>query len=187
MSTAGTIRGCRPSAACGVAATRRSRSGTSAISIGVAKKENVIDVALLEHCVREDLNRRAPRAMAVLKPLKVVLENYPDGLVEEMDVVNNPEDPSAGTRKVPFSRVLYIEHDDFREDPPKKFFRLAPGREVRLRNAYLITCREVVKDQATGEIVELRCTYDPGDARRRCARRPQGEGHAALGVGRARG
>jgi glutaminyl-tRNA synthetase len=136
--------------------------------IGVAKKENVIDVALLEHCVREDLNRRAPRVMAVLKPLKIVLENYPDGLVEEMDVVNNPEAPSAGTRKVPFSRVLYIEHDDFREDPPKKFFRLAPGREVRLRNAYLITCREVVKDPATGAIVELRCTYDPatrgGDA-----------------------
>jgi glutaminyl-tRNA synthetase len=136
--------------------------------IGVAKKENVIDVALLEHCVREDLNRRAPRAMAVLKPLKIVLENYPDGLVEEMDVVNNPEAPSVGTRKVPFSRVVYIEHDDFREDPPKKFFRLAPGREVRLRNAYLITCREVVKDPATGAIVELRCTYDPatrgGDA-----------------------
>jgi glutaminyl-tRNA synthetase len=136
--------------------------------IGVAKKENVIDVALLEHCVREDLNRRAPRAMAVLKPLKIVLENYPDDLVEEMDVVNNPEDPSAGTRKVPFSKVLYIEHDDFREDPPKKFFRLAPGREVRLRNAYLITCREVVKDPSTGEILELRCTYDPatrgGDA-----------------------
>ncbi len=136
--------------------------------IGVAKKENVIDVALLEHCVREDLNRRAPRAMAVLKPLKVVLENYPADLVDKMDVVNNPEDPSAGTRKVPFSRVLHIEHDDFREDPPKKFFRLAPGREVRLRNAYLITCQEVVKDPATGEIVELRCTYDPatrgGDA-----------------------
>jgi glutaminyl-tRNA synthetase len=136
--------------------------------IGVAKKENVIDVALLEHCVREDLNRRAPRAMAVLAPLRVVLENYPEDRAEEMDVVNNPEDPSAGTRKVPFSRVLYIEHDDFREDPPKKFFRLAPGREVRLRNAYLITCREVVKDPATGEIVELRCTYDPatrgGDA-----------------------
>jgi glutaminyl-tRNA synthetase len=136
--------------------------------IGVAKKENAVDVALLEHCVREDLNRRAPRAMAVLKPLKVVLENYADQLVEEMDVVNNPEDPAAGTRKVPFSRLLYIEHDDFREDPPKKFFRLAPGREVRLRNAYLITCREVVKDPSTGEIVELRCTYDPatrgGDA-----------------------
>jgi len=136
--------------------------------IGVAKKENVIDVALLEHCVREDLNRRAPRAMAVLNPLKVVLENYPEGLVEEMDVVNNPEDAAAGTRKVPFSRVLYIEQDDFREDPPKKFFRLAPGREVRLRNAYLITCREVVKDPTSGEIVELRCTFDPatrgGDA-----------------------
>jgi glutaminyl-tRNA synthetase len=135
--------------------------------IGVAKKENVIDVALLEYCVREDLNKRAPRAMAVLDPLRVVLENYPEGQVEEMDVVNNPEDPSAGTRKVPFSRVLYIEQDDFREDPPKKFFRLGPGREVRLRNAYLITCRDVIKD-ATGRIVELRCTYDPatrgGDA-----------------------
>ncbi len=136
--------------------------------IGVAKKENVIDVALLEHCVREDLNLRAPRAMAVLNPLKVVLENYPEGQVEDMDVINNPEDPSAGTRKVPFSRVLHIEQDDFREDPPKKFFRLAPGREVRLRNAYLITCREAVKDPSTGAIVELRCTYDPatrgGDA-----------------------
>ncbi len=135
--------------------------------IGVAKKENVIDVALLEYCVREDLNKRAPRAMAVLDPLRVVIENYPEGQAEEMDVVNNPEDPSAGTRKVPFSRVVYIEQDDFREDPPKKFFRLAPGREVRLRNAYLITCREVVKDES-GQIVELRCTYDPatrgGDA-----------------------
>jgi len=135
--------------------------------IGVAKKENLIDVALLEYCVREDLNRRAPRAMAVLDPLRVVIENYPEGQVEEMDVVNNPEDPSAGTREVPFSRVVYIEQDDFREDPPKKFFRLAPGREVRLRNAYLITCREVVKDES-GQIVELRCTYDPatrgGDA-----------------------
>jgi glutaminyl-tRNA synthetase len=136
--------------------------------IGVAKKENAIDVALLEHCVREDLNKRAPRAMAVLRPLRVVLENYPADQVEEMDVVNNPENESAGTRKVPFSRVLYIERDDFREDPPKKFFRLAPGREVRLRNAYLVTCREAVKDSATGEILELRCTYDPatrgGDA-----------------------
>ena len=135
--------------------------------IGVAKKENVIDVALLEYCVREDLNKRAPRAMGVLDPLRVVIENYPEGQTEEMDVVNNPEDPAAGTRKVPFSRVVYIEQDDFREDPPKKFFRLAPGREVRLRNAYLITCREVVKD-ASGQIVELRCTYDPatrgGDA-----------------------
>jgi glutaminyl-tRNA synthetase len=135
--------------------------------IGVAKKENVVDVALLEHCVREDLNRRAPRAMAVLSPLRVVLENYPEEHVEQMDVVNNPEDGAAGTRKVPFSRVLYIERDDFREDPPRKFFRLAPGREVRLRNAYLVTCTAVVRDDA-GEISELRCTYDPatrgGDA-----------------------
>jgi glutaminyl-tRNA synthetase len=135
--------------------------------IGVAKKENVIDVGLLEHCVREDLNRRAPRAMAVLRPLRVVLTNYPEGQSEEMDVVNNPEDPSAGTRKVPFSRVLYIERDDFMEEPPKKFFRLAPGREVRLRNAYFITCTEVIKD-AAGAISEVRCTYDPatrgGDA-----------------------
>ena len=135
--------------------------------IGVAKKENVIDVGLLEHCIREDLNRRAPRAMAVLRPLRVVLTNYPDDQVEQMDVVNNPEDAGAGTRKVSFSKVVYIERDDFMEDPPKKFFRLAPGREVRLRNAYLITCSDVVKN-AAGEIVELRCTYDPatrgGDA-----------------------
>ena len=135
--------------------------------IGVAKRENVVDVGLLEFFVREDLNKRAPRGMAVLRPLKVVLENYPEGQSEEMDVVNNPEDPAAGTRKVPFSREVYIEQDDFREDPPKKFFRLAPGREVRLRNAYLITCQSVVKN-AAGEVVELRCTYDPatrgGDA-----------------------
>jgi glutaminyl-tRNA synthetase len=135
--------------------------------IGVAKKENVIDVGLLEHCVREDLNRRAPRAMTVLRPLRVVVTNYPEGLTEEMDLVNNPEDPSAGTRKVPFSGVLYIERDDFMEDPPKKFFRLAPGREVRLRNAYLVTCTGVTKD-AHGTITELHCTYDPatrgGDA-----------------------
>ncbi|MBL8135500.1 MAG: glutamine--tRNA ligase/YqeY domain fusion protein [Acidobacteria bacterium] len=135
--------------------------------VGVAKKENVIDIGLLEHCVREDLNKRAPRAMAVLKPLKVVLTNYPEGQVETLAVVNNPEDPSAGTRDVEFSRELYIERDDFMEDPPKKFFRLAPGREVRLRNAYLVTCQEPVKN-AAGEIVELRCTYDPatrgGDA-----------------------
>jgi glutaminyl-tRNA synthetase len=129
--------------------------------IGVAKRENVVDVAALEHAVREDLNRRAPRVMAVLNPIRVVLENYPEGRVELMDVINNPEDPSAGTRKVPFSRVLYIDRDDFRENPPNKFFRLAPGREVRLRCAYFIACREVVKDPATGEIVELRCTYDP--------------------------
>jgi glutaminyl-tRNA synthetase len=136
-------------------------------AVGVAKRENIVDVGLLEFYVREDLNLTAPRAMAVLRPLKVVIENYPDGQVEEMDVVNNPEDPAAGTRKVLFSNVLYIERDDFMEDPPKKFFRLAPGREVRLRNAYFVTCRNVVKD-ASGQIVELRCTYDPatrgGDA-----------------------
>src|SRR5262245_31213089 len=128
--------------------------------IGIAKKENVIDVAQLEFCIREDLNRNARRVMAVLRPLKVVITNYPEGQVEEVDVINNPEDPSAGTRKVPFSRVLYVEQDDFREVPPKKFFRLAPGREVRLRCAYFITCTEVVKN-AAGDIVELRCTYDP--------------------------
>jgi len=128
--------------------------------IGVAKKENVIDMAQLEHSVREDLNVRAPRVMAVLRPLKVVLTNYPEGQVEQLDVINNPEDAAAGTRKVPFSRVLYIERDDFMEDPPKKFFRLSPGTEVRLRCAYFIKCEEVVKD-ARGEIVGLRCTYDP--------------------------
>jgi glutaminyl-tRNA synthetase len=135
--------------------------------IGVAKKENVIDVAQLEHSVREDLNVRAPRVMTVLRPLKVVLTNYPEGQVEEVDVINNPEDPSAGTRKLPFSRELYIERDDFMENPPKKFFRLSPGREVRLRCAYFITCTDIVKDDH-GDIVELRCTYDPatrgGDA-----------------------
>ena len=136
--------------------------------IGVAKRENMVDVALLEHAVREDLNRRAPRVMGVLDPLRVVIENYPEGESEQFEVANNPEDDAAGTRQVPFSRVLYIERDDFREDPPKKFFRLAPGREVRLRGAYFITCKDVVKDPATGAIVELRCTYDPatrgGDA-----------------------
>jgi glutaminyl-tRNA synthetase len=135
--------------------------------IGVAKRENVVDVAILEHAVREDLNAHANRVMGVLRPLRVVIENYPDGQTEDVDVVNNPEDESAGTRKVPFSRVLYIEQDDFREDPPKKFFRLAPGREVRLRCAYFITCTGVIKNDA-GAIVELRATYDPatrgGDA-----------------------
>jgi glutaminyl-tRNA synthetase len=128
--------------------------------IGVAKKENVIDMAQLEHSVREDLNLRAPRVMTVLRPLKVVITNYPEGTTEDVDVINNPEDASAGTRKVPFSRELYIERDDFMENPPKKFFRLSPGKEVRLRCAYFITCTEVVKD-ASGEITELRCTYDP--------------------------
>ncbi len=136
--------------------------------IGVAKKESMVDIALLEHCLREDLNKRAPRVMAVLRPLKVVLTNYPENQVEEIEAFNNPEDPGMGTRMVPFSRVLYIEQDDFREDPPKKFYRLAPGREVRLRYAYFIKCVDVVKDQETGEILELHCTYDPetkgGDA-----------------------
>ena len=128
--------------------------------IGVTNVDSVIDVGRLENAIRDDLNRRAPRRMAVLRPLKVVLENYPEGQVEELPAVNNPEDPSAGSRPVPFSRVLYIEREDFMEDPPKKFFRLAPGREVRLRYAYFITCKEVVKDPATGEVTELRCTYD---------------------------
>ncbi len=135
--------------------------------IGVSKANSVVDIQLLEHCLRQDLNRRAARRMAVLNPLRVVIENYPDDLVEQMQAVNNPEDASAGTRLVPFSKVLYIERDDFMEDPPKKFYRLAPGREVRLRYAYFITCTGVVKDER-GEIVELRCAYDPatrgGDA-----------------------
>ncbi len=129
--------------------------------IGVAKVESTVDIALLEHCLREDLNMRAPRVMGVLEPLRVVIDNYPEDEVEYMDAVNNPEDPSAGTRKVPFSRVLYIEREDFMEEPPKKFYRLAPGREVRLRYAYFITCVDVVKDEQTGEVVELHCTYDP--------------------------
>jgi glutaminyl-tRNA synthetase len=136
--------------------------------IGVAKRDSMISVALLEHCVREDLNKKAFRMMAVLRPLKVVIDNYPDDLVEELDAINNPEDPSMGTRKIPFSKVFYIEQEDFQEDPPKKFYRLAPGREVRLRYAYFIKCTEVVKDKDTGEIKELHCTYDPatrgGDA-----------------------
>ncbi len=128
--------------------------------IGLARRNSVVDVAMLEYSIREDLNKRSPRVMAVLNPLKVVIENYPENLVEEMDAINNPEDESMGTRKVPFARVLYIEREDFREDPPKKFFRLAPGREVRLRYAYYITCGEVVKDE-NDEVVELHCTYDP--------------------------
>jgi glutaminyl-tRNA synthetase len=136
--------------------------------IGVAKRENTVDVALLEHAVREDLNLRANRVMGVLRPLRVVIDNYPEGTSEEVEVVNNPENAATGTRPVAFSRVLYIEREDFREDPPKKFFRLAPGREVRLRCAYFITCTGVVKDPGTGEVIELRCTHDPatrgGDA-----------------------
>ncbi|MBU1317763.1 MAG: glutamine--tRNA ligase/YqeY domain fusion protein [candidate division Zixibacteria bacterium] len=129
--------------------------------IGVSKRDSMVDLALLEHTLREDLNRTASRVMGVLRPLKVVIDNYPDDKVEELDAVNNPEDEAAGTRKVPFSKVLYIERDDFMEDPPKKFFRLSPGREVRLRYAYFITCESFVKDDKTGEIIELHCTYDP--------------------------
>jgi glutaminyl-tRNA synthetase len=136
--------------------------------IGVAKAASVNEIEQLEHCLREDLNKTAPRVMAVLDPLRVVIENYPEGRIEELDAVNNPEDPSAGTRKVPFSKVIYIEREDFMEEPPKKFFRLSPGREVRLRYAYFVTCTGVVKDPKTGEIVEVRCSYDPatrgGDA-----------------------
>ena len=128
--------------------------------IGVAKADNLVDIALLEHCLREDLNKRAPRVMAVLRPLRLVIENYPEDQVEELEAINNPEDESAGTRQIPFSRVLYVERDDFREDPPKKWFRLAPGREVRLKHAYYVTCTEVIKDEQ-GRVVELRCTYDP--------------------------
>ena len=129
-------------------------------AIGVSKTNGIIDLAMLEHFVRDDLNTRAPRVMAVLRPLRVVIDNYPEGQVEELEAVNNPENPAAGTRKVPFSRVLYIEQDDFREIPPKKFFRLFPGQEVRLRGGYFITCTGVVKDDK-GEVVEVHCTYDP--------------------------
>ena len=128
--------------------------------IGVAKRESMVDIALLEHCLREDLNKRVPRVMAVLRPLCVVIDNYPEGRMEELEAVNNPEDPGMGTRKVPFSRILYIEQEDFMEDPPKQFYRLCPGREVRLRYAYFIKCVSAVKNQA-GEVVELHCTYDP--------------------------
>ena len=128
--------------------------------VGVAKRDNVIEFALLEHCVREDLNKRALRVMAVMNPLKVVIENYPEDLVDELEAINNPENPDAGSRKVLFSKVLYIEKEDFMEDPPKKYFRLSPGSEVRLRYAYFITCTSVVKDEK-GEITEIRCTYDP--------------------------
>jgi len=135
--------------------------------IGVAKRDSLVDIALLEHCLRNDLNKHAPRVMGVLRPLKVVIENFPDGRTEYLDAINNPEDPSMGKRQVPFTKEIYIERDDFMEDPPKKFFRLAPGREVRLRYAYFITCLEVEKNER-GEIVSLRCTYDPetrgGDA-----------------------
>jgi len=129
--------------------------------IGVAKRESIVDIALLEHCLREDLNQRAQRVMVVLAPLKIIIENYPEGKVEELDAENNPEDPSMGSRKIPFSREVYIEQDDFMEDPPKKFFRLSPGSEVRLKHAFYIKCEKMIKDPASGKILELRCTYDP--------------------------
>ena len=128
--------------------------------IGVSKRDSVVEMQLLEHFIREDLNKRAPRVMTVLKPLKVIIDNYPDGVTEQLEAINNPEDPSAGTRPIPFSRTLYIERDDFLEDPPKQFYRLSPGREVRLRYAYIIKCVGVMKDAVTGEITELHCTYD---------------------------
>jgi len=140
--------------------------------IGVAKADSTIDVEFLEHCVRQDLNARSPRVMGVLNPLRVVIDNYPPDQVEELDAINHPLDPEMGTRKIPFSRVLYIERDDFREDPPRKFYRLSPGREVRLRYAYFITCVDVVKDE-NGEVVELHCIYDPetrGGMRRMAAK-----------------
>jgi glutaminyl-tRNA synthetase len=136
--------------------------------IGVAKADSIVDLVLLENSIREELNKTAPRAMAVLKPVKVIIDNYPGDKDEEVDAVNNPEDPSAGKRKLPFSRELYIEQEDFREDPPKQYYRLSPGREVRLRYAYFIKCVSVVKDSSTGQICEIHCTYDPltrgGDA-----------------------
>ncbi len=129
--------------------------------VGVAKTDSVIDVALLEHCLREDLNAASPRVMAVLRPLRVVIDDYPDDEVEVFSAANNPEDPDSGSRELPFSKVLYVERDDFMDDPPKKFFRLAPGREVRLKHAYLVTCERAVRDEATGEVTELHCSYDP--------------------------
>ena len=153
---------------------------------GIARRGNNIDIALLEYCIRDQLNKTAPRRMAVLNPLKVVIENYPEGQSEMLTAINNPEDESAGTRSIPFSRQLYIEREDFMEDPPRKFFRLAPGREIRLRYAYFITCTEVVKDDS-GAVVELRCTYDPAT---RGGNAPDGrkvQGHPALGLGAPRG
>jgi glutaminyl-tRNA synthetase len=129
--------------------------------IGVAKAVSTVDISLLEHCIREDLNKRAPRAMAVLRPLKVIIDNYPEGQVEWLEADINPEQPELGKRKIPFSRIVYIEQDDFMENPPKNFYRLAPGREIRLQHAYYVKCVDVVKDEKTGEIVELHCTYDP--------------------------
>jgi len=130
--------------------------------IGVAKGNSIVDLALLEHCIREELNAKATRVMGVLRPLKLVIDNYAEGLVEEFEVPNNPEDPEAGNRKVPFTSTIYIDQEDFCENPPKKYFRLAPGQEVRLKSAYIIKCESLVKDEKTGEVIEVHCSYDPG-------------------------
>jgi glutaminyl-tRNA synthetase len=145
--------------------------------IGVAKNDSLIDMGLLEHCVRDDLNERAPRAMSVLRPLRLVIDNYPEGKVEEFECPNHPQNPGMGTRKVPFSRVLYVEQDDFREKPPRKYNRLAPGREVRLRYSYIIKCVSMVKDEKTGEVAEVHCTYDP-----ETRNGPPKDGHKVEGV-----
>ncbi len=150
--------------------------------VGVARRENTSDALWLEDCLRDDLNKRSPRVMAVLRPLKVVIENYPEEVVEELDAVNNPEDPSKGTRKIPFSKVIYIEHDDFRENPPKKFFRLSPGTEVRLRYAYIIKCTGVVMDEKTGEVIELRCSYDPETTKRFSTEHTESKRDNSLGL-----
>ena len=167
MCAAGTIRACRPCGACGGGGVPPAAVRDFIRRVGVARADNLVEPALLDHCIREYLNKNAVRRMAILRPLKVVLVNYPEGDTETLQAINNPEDEAAGRRNVPFGRELYIERGDFMEDPPKKFFRLAPGREVRLRYAYFITCREAIKD-AGGEVIELRCTYDPatrgGDA-----------------------
>ena len=152
------------------------------VRAGITKRPNTVEIALLQHCVRVDLNMRAPRVMGVLDPLKVVIENYPEDVVEHLDAVNNPEDAGMGTRKIPFSRELYVERDDFMENPPRRFYRLGPSREVRLRYGYFITCVDVVKD-ATGRVVELRCTYDPETRSGQAARRETGQGHHPLGIG----
>ena len=153
--------------------------------VGVSKKDSIVEAQMLEHSLRQHLNQTSPRVMGVLRPLRVVIENYPAGQVEELTAINNPECPEAGVRKVPFSRVLYLEREDFMEDPPRRFFRLAPGREVRLRYAYFITCVGVVKDDE-GRVVELALHLRPGHAGRRRARRTPGQGHPALGLRRPR-
>jgi glutaminyl-tRNA synthetase len=145
--------------------------------IGVAKNENLVDISLLEHCVQEDLNERAPRVMGVLRPLRVVIDDYPEGQVEEFECPNHPQNPSMGSRKVPFSRILYIEQDDFLENPPKKYYRLGPGREVRLRYSYIVKCVSMVKDERTGEVVEVHCSYDP-----ETRNAPPRDGHKVEGV-----